>query len=105
MRIGAVFYFGLILIQVSIGKTVAASFSLSAGDGVCPIVIASNAPPSERYAAEELQRYLELITSLKLPITDDSTRPSPYEILLGDNAHLRKLALGMRSDELGPEGF
>ena len=38
------------------------------------IVIASNAIPSERYAAEELQRYLEKMSGAKLPILTDARR-------------------------------
>jgi hypothetical protein len=71
----------------------------------CPIVIASNAPASERYAAQELQHYLEGITSIKLPIIEDSVRPVAHEILLGDNAHLRALQVQLNFDKLGPEGF
>ncbi len=52
-----------------------AAFSVSSGDKSPPtIVIASNAPPAERYAAQELQRYVERITTLKLPIVEDSVR-------------------------------
>lgn len=79
---------------------------LSATDKkACPIVIAADAPASERYAAEELQRYLERITTLKCPVLDDSARPVSREILLGNNAHLRKLGLGIDTGRLGSEGF
>ena len=36
------------------------------------IVIAANALPSERYAAEELQRYVERMSGAKLPIVTDA---------------------------------
>src|SRR2546427_383023 len=57
------------------------------------IVIASNAIPSERYAAEEFQRYLEKISGATLPIMTDAERGSAHEIMIGDNAHLRELGL------------
>src|SRR6266436_4186546 len=51
------------------------------------IVVATDALPSERYAADQLQLYLEKITGTRLPIVTDATRPGSHEILLGDNAH------------------
>jgi hypothetical protein len=84
----------------------AIAFSIGASDSkLCPIVIATNALPSERHAAQELQHYLELITSVKLPIVEDSVRPVSHEILVGDNAHLRALRLGIDFNKLGTEGF
>ena len=69
------------------------------------IVIAANAIPSERYAAEELQRYLKKISGAKLPIVTDAEKMSGNEILLGDNAHLRKLNLHIDFNKLGSDGF
>src|SRR5262245_51318581 len=69
------------------------------------IVVASNAIPSERYAAEELQRYVETITGAKLATVTDSEPARSAEILLGDNAHLKRLGLKVEFNELGPEGF
>jgi hypothetical protein len=77
----------------------------TAGRSDYRIVVSNNAIPSERYAAEELQRYLGKITGAKLPIVTDSTRPSSREICLGDNGHLRKLGLSPDFDRLGPDGF
>lgn len=69
------------------------------------IIIPVDAIPSERYAAEELQKYLERISGVKLPIVTDDQPISDYEILLGDNVHLRKLGLHVNLDEFGSEGF
>jgi hypothetical protein len=69
------------------------------------IVLATNAIPSERYAAEELQRYLEKISGVKPAIVTDAERATSREILLGDNAHLRKLGLDLHLKNLGAEGF
>jgi Domain of unknown function (DUF4838)/Glycosyl hydrolase family 67 N-terminus len=69
------------------------------------IVIAAGAIPSERYAAEELQRYLEGIGGAKLPIVNDTERVRFKEILLGDNAHLRKLQPKLDVGKVGPDGF
>jgi hypothetical protein len=69
------------------------------------IIIPVDAIPSERYAAEELQKYLERISGVKLPIATDDQPVSRYEILLGNNMHLRGLGLQVDLAKLGPEGF
>jgi len=46
------------------------------------IVIPANAIASERYAAEELQRYIEKISGAKLPIVTATDKPTDYEIRL-----------------------
>lgn len=69
------------------------------------IVVAKEAIPSERYAAEELQLYLEKISGTKLPITTDEDKIKKYEIILGNNEHLRKLNLDIDFSKLGNEGF
>ena len=69
------------------------------------IVVAANAIPSERYAAEELQRYVELISKVKLPIVTDAERAGSRDILLGDNAHLKKLNPKIDFAKLGHDGF
>jgi hypothetical protein len=79
-------------------------FALSVNDQT-RIIVASNAPAAEQYAARELQDYLQRVTSLKLPILEDSARPESREILIGDNAHLRQLGLKIDFEALGTEGF
>src|SRR6266542_6289821 len=69
------------------------------------LVIAADAIPSERYAAEELQRYLEKISGASLPIVSDAGPMESREILLGDNAHLRRLKVNIDFSRLGAEGF
>ena len=84
----------------------AATLTLAAkGATAYRIVVATNAIASERYAAQELQRYLQKITDAKFPIVTDAERVNSREILLGDNAHLRKLGLKIDCDQLGPESF
>ncbi|MBI4323972.1 MAG: hypothetical protein HY674_01785, partial [Chloroflexi bacterium] len=68
------------------------------------IVVAANAIPSERYAAEELQRYLERIGKVKLPIVTDAEKTGSRDIILGDNAHLKKLNLKIDFPKLGHDG-
>jgi hypothetical protein len=91
--------------QASVARG-ASTFSIATSDRKpCPIIIASDASASEKYAAQELQRYLERIISTKLPIVEDSAPPISHEILLGNNAHLRKLVPKIDFTALGPEGF
>jgi hypothetical protein len=68
------------------------------------IVIASNALPSERYAASELQQYLEKICGARLPITTNATK-TRHEILVGDSAQLRSLGGPIDWRKLGTDGF
>jgi hypothetical protein len=88
------------------GFSVNASLTL-ADNGKSPyqIIIASNAPPAERYAAEELQKYLEKITGAKLPIATDAAEAGTREILLGESAHLDKSKLAFDCSALGADGF
>jgi hypothetical protein len=82
------------------------AFTLSSQDKkTCPIVIAKDAPASEHYAAEELQRYLERITTVKCPIVDESTKPVAHEILLGASSRLSALKVNCDPRQLGAEGF
>jgi hypothetical protein len=65
------------------------------------IVIPATAIPAERYAAEELQRYLAKISGAILPIVTDDQKQGSAEILLGRNRHLAQIDF----DSLGPDGF
>jgi hypothetical protein len=69
------------------------------------IVLPSNPIPSERYAAEELQRYLARMMDVSLPIVTDRGPSTSHEILLGNNAHLRQLRLRLNTNALGTDGF
>lgn len=66
------------------------------------IVIAADASPSERHAAEELQSFLEQISGARLPI---STETRPKMVLVGNSAALQALHLKIPFRDLGPEGF
>jgi len=69
------------------------------------IVIDDQASPSEQHAARELQRFLEQICGVRLPIVDDRTEPTDYEILVGNSGHLFWLDTQIDWDYLGDEGF
>ena len=75
------------------------------GQSAYKIVLADNASPSTRHGAEELQMFLEQMTGAKLPIISDQQPPGTKEIMLGDNAHLRKLGVAIDFTALGREGY
>ena len=75
------------------------------GQSAYRIVVADDASPSTRHGAEELQTFLGQMTGAKLPIVSDTQPPAEREIILGDNAHLRKLGLKVDFQELGHEGY
>ncbi len=69
------------------------------------IVLARDASPSERRAAEELQRFLAEIAGARLPIASDEARTRGPLILLGRSRALERLGVRIPFDTLGPEGF
>ena len=69
------------------------------------IVISNEASPSEKHAADELQKFLKEISGAMLPIVADETPASNNEIILGDNAHLRQIKTEIDFEKLGKEGF
>lgn len=69
------------------------------------IVVSAQAPPAERRAAAELQRYLREISGALLPLVDDS-RPVPTPmVLIGRSRLLARIAPALPPEDLGPEGF
>ena len=69
------------------------------------IVVAQEPPPSTRYAAEELQRFLEKITGAKLPIVTDAEAAQQREILVGRSSRLTGLGIPIDLPSLGKEGY
>lgn len=75
------------------------------GQSAYRIVVADDASPSTRHAAEELQMFLQQMSGVKLPIVSDREPLSAQEIVLGDNAHLRQLGVQIDFPALGREGY
>ena len=83
---------------------------LLVSDNVCclDIVIAENAHPAVRYAAEELQRYIERMTSEGVlpPVrTDDAQPGARQEILVGNSRRSEKVFPEVIPDGLPREGY
>ncbi|MEN8127286.1 MAG: DUF4838 domain-containing protein [Planctomycetota bacterium] len=69
------------------------------------IVIPATASDVEKYAADELQNFLQQIAGVQLEIVTDAEKMSKAEILLGNNSHLKKLKTDIDFESLGKEGF
>ena len=70
------------------------------------IVLAANASPSEKHAANELQSFLREISGAELPIVGDDQPLKPHEIILGlTNAHVGQLDVKPDLPDFGNEGF
>jgi hypothetical protein len=98
----------LALLALIFGLSITASGSVTIvdkGQSRYRIVVAAGAIPSERYAAAELQRYLERMSGARLPIVTDAEPEQTREILVGDNTRLRRLKPGIEFKKLGADGF
>ena len=70
------------------------------------IVYPANASESQKYAAEELQRFLVETTGVTLPVADDKGELPSKAILLGDTRHTGALLKGKADwEKLGLDGF
>ena len=69
------------------------------------IVITTNAAPAERYAAEELQRYLERISGARLAVVTEAEPAAAHEIVVGRNSRLNGVAPTIDFARLGSDGF
>ncbi len=75
------------------------------GQTAFKIVLADDASPSTKYAASELQSFVEQITGAKLPIVSDNEPAGAHEIVLGSHARLKALGVAIDFGSLGPEGY
>ena len=75
------------------------------GQSAYRIVVADGASPSIKHGAQELQMFLKQMSGASLPIISDQQPREPKEIILGDNAHLRRLGVKIDFASLGKEGY
>jgi hypothetical protein len=69
------------------------------------ICIAPDAPPAERRAADELQRFLLEMSGARLPIVEQCDPARQKLVFVGASAALKKAAPGLDPDAAGGEGF
>jgi hypothetical protein len=100
---------GLLLVPAAGAKVRAASGDelvlAENGRSAYRIVVAEDASPATKYAAAELQSFLEQIAGAKLPIVSDREPAAEREIVLGDSARLQALKLDIDFKPLGAEGY
>lgn len=95
-----------IVLGLAVGNASAGELVLAdGGRSAYRIVVADDASPSTRHGAEELQTFLREISGATLPIVSDRQPQGPKEIILGDNAHLKKLGTAIDFASLGNEGY
>jgi hypothetical protein len=70
------------------------------GKSAYRVVLAVNASPSTRYAAEEFRRFFKEATGAELPVVSDTETSSEKEILIGMSARVPELDV----QSLGEEG-
>ena len=69
------------------------------------IVLSKDASPSEKHAAQELQKFLLEISGAELPIATEGDKLPKRMIVLGDGKALRSLKVCIDFRDLGDEGF
>lgn len=69
------------------------------------LVVAADAPPAVRYAAEELQRYVNKISLAHPDIVTDAEPRARREIVVGESARRRQLFPDVKPAKLAREGY
>ena len=75
------------------------------GTSAYTIVLARDASASERYAAKELQMFLQIISGVTVPVYRDNEEISGPKIVLGEGPLLASIDPSIDFAELGDEGF
>jgi hypothetical protein len=94
----------LALMPAHTPATQAALLLVAGGKSPYRIVLPVDAIPSERYAADELQHYIRIMTGVRLPIYRDDSPATAHEIVLGASARLHTLNIPIDPSPFGEEG-
>ena len=78
---------------------------IQGGASAYRIVIPAQPAPAERYAAEELSRYLQKSTGALLPVEEEGGNTAGACIFLGNTAALEKSGARVPKEMLNKEGF
>jgi hypothetical protein len=73
------------------------------GESTYSVCISKTASPSEKHAAEELQKFVEEISGARLPVVTDADKPGGNLVLVGNSTLVEPSA--SKIEKLGPEGF
>ncbi len=92
---------------LSLAQTAAAQELVIVDDGESRyhIVVAVGASMQDYYAAQQLQRHVEEMSGVKLPIVGDDNALIHTEIIVGFNRHADRLGVELKKDSFGPEEF
>ncbi len=69
------------------------------------IIIPANPQPDEIKAAGELQKYLEKISGVSIPIIPDDQEPATYEIIIGNSCRLNQFKVKAAFNDFENDGF
>jgi hypothetical protein len=75
------------------------------GKSTYRICASETASPSEKHAAEELQKVVEEMSGARLPIVSDADKPEGDLILVGNSTLTQPFAARIPFEKLGSEGF
>ena len=75
------------------------------GESTYSICVSVTASPSEKHAAEELQKFVEEMSRAHLPIVTDAENPEGDLVLVGNSKLIQPLASQIPFERLGSEGF
>ena len=75
------------------------------GESTYRICVADTASPSEKHAAEELQKFVEEMSGARLPIVTDADKPDGDLVLIGNSTLVQPFASTIPFERLGTEGF
>jgi len=75
------------------------------GNSAYRIIVPRKANEIEKKAAVELQKYIEDISGVKLPVKRDSRKPREHEIIIGSSNRLDQIDLDIKPGDLEEDGF
>ena len=108
MRI-CVLVFAAVMLATQLSSAASHGLDLVSRDGTgkptYTIVVGRCASQCERYAAEELQSYLQKISGCRLSVATDERDPRSRMILLGRTRFTEQYAPGTDYSAIGPDGF
>lgn len=99
----ALFTLAIVPLIGGCAQTHRAATLVAAGQSDYTIVIAPDSSPPQRYAAEELQTFLEQISGARLPVSDQPAE-GPM-VLVGPSDALEVVSPGIDYEALGEEGL
>lgn len=107
MSRGGITFFSMVLVFGVLGAQAGDSGLVIADQEASPyrIVIGQDPSPSESYAADELQRFLQEISGAQLPIVSDREPLADQEILVGKSNRFESLNLDVDWESFGDEGY